>query len=89
MMALFNEETIQKAYGTEKFDEGRIKGRAEGKAEGRAEGKDEQARATVLNLHRAGMADSMIAAMVGYAESVVSSWIAQYQARMFESPVQP
>ena len=105
MMALFNEETIQKAYGTEKFDEGRMKGRAEGKAEGRAEGKaegraegkaegraegrvegraegkDEQARATVLNLHRAGMADSMIAAMVGYAESVVSSWIAQYQAK--------
>ena len=24
MMALFNEETIQKAYGQEKFDEGRL-----------------------------------------------------------------
>ena len=26
MMALFNEETIQKAYGQEKFDEGRDEG---------------------------------------------------------------
>ena len=65
MMALFNEETIQKAYGQEKFDEG----------------KDEQARATALNMHEAGMTDGLIAKMVGYAESVVSSWIDQYKAK--------
>ena len=34
MMALFDEESIQKAYGKEKFDEGRAEGRTEGKAEG-------------------------------------------------------
>ena len=77
MMALFNEETIQKAYGQEKFDEGW----AGGIAEGWTEGKDEQAKSTVLNLHNDGMADSKIAKMVGYAESVVSSWIAQYNAK--------
>ena len=65
MMALFNEETIQKAYGKQKYDEG----------------KDEQAKATALNLHEAGMADSMIAKMIGYAESVVSSWVAQYNTK--------
>ena len=77
MMALFNEETIQKAYGQEKFDEGKIEGRIEGKIEG----KDEQAKTTALNLHQAGMADSMIAKMIGYAESVVSSWVAQSKTK--------
>ena len=66
MMSLFDEETIQKAYGKEKYDEG----------------KDAQAKATALNLHEAGMTDGMIAKMVGYAEGVVSSWVAQYRSEI-------
>ena len=34
MLALFNEENIQKAYGKEKYDEGRAEGRAEGESKG-------------------------------------------------------
>jgi len=38
MMALFDEEYIQKAYGNEKYNEGIAEGMAKGKAEGKAEG---------------------------------------------------
>lgn len=72
MMWLFDDELIQKAYGKEKYDEG--------VAEGEAKGKDAQARATALNMHAAGMTDSVIAKMIGYAENVVAAWIAKTQA---------
>ena len=84
MIALFDQEYIQKAYLKEKYDEGRAEGKAEGRAEGRAEGKTEgkteQAKATAFNLHAAGMANSVIAKMIGYAENVVAGWLEKAEA---------
>lgn len=85
MMSLFNEEYIQKAYGKEKYDEGmaaglaagRAAGLAAGRAAGKAAGKDDQAKKTALNLYRAGMAESMIAQMIGYPSDTVRAWLSQ------------
>ena len=63
------------------FRQMQLDAKNEGKAEGREEGKIEQAKATAWNLHEAGMADSMIAKMVGYAETIVTGWNASRAAR--------
>lgn len=81
MMSLFNEESIQRAYGKEKYNEGLAAGMAAGTAAGRAEGMtagmDDQAKKTALNLHRAGMSESMIAQMIGYPSDTVRKWLDQ------------
>ena len=76
MVSLFSEESIQEAYGKEKYDEGVAYGEARGEARGEAKGKDAQAKITVLNLHAAGMDSGMIAKMVGYGKNIVETWIA-------------
>lgn len=48
--------------------------------EGIEKGKENQAKATALKMHNAGMANAVIAEMVGYDEKVVAEWIAAVQA---------
>ena len=73
MMSLFNEESIQRAYGKEKYDEGLAAGMAAGMAAGTAD----QAKKTALNLHKAGMSEGMIAQMIGYPSETVIMWLTQ------------
>ena len=59
-----------------KYDEGIN----EGINEGKIEGKIEQAKITAFNLHAAGMTNSVIAKMIGYAENVVAGWLEKAEA---------
>ena len=65
MMALFNDEYIQNAFGREKYNEGRD------------EGTIEQARKTALYLHTIGMSNDVISKATGFSDHVVASWIAK------------
>ena len=64
MITLFDEEYIREAYELEIINQGR----------------DEQAQETAQNMHRAGMSDEVIAAMINRSIEQVRLWLAGQSA---------